>query len=99
MNNDNYEPVNKYENENKSQNKTASNSAEFQLSLTNQDIIQLKNEPMLKAKTFGTILKIIELLLKKPQDIDYISKKLKVDKKIVDLLSKYIKAQSVYEKD
>lgn len=83
----------------KSQNKTASNSAEFQLSLTNQDIIQLKNEPMLKTKTFGTILKIIELLLKKPQDIDYVSKKLKVDKKIVDLLSKYIKAQSVHEKD
>ena len=54
---------------------------------------------MLKTKTFGTILKIIELLLKKPQDIDYVSKKLKVDKKIVDLLSKYIKAQSVHEKD
>lgn len=99
LHNDNYESVNKYANENKSQNKTASNSAEFQLSLTNQDIIQLKNEPMLKTKTFGTILKIIELLLKKPQDIDYVSKKLKVDKKIVDLLSKYIKAQSVYEKD
>ena len=99
LNNDNYESVNKYANENRPQNKTAPNSAEFQLSLTNQDIIQLKNEPMLKTKTFGTILKIIELLLKKPQDIDYVSKKLKVDKQIVDLLSKYIKAQSVHEKD
>lgn len=59
--------------------------------LTVSDIDFLLRNPNLKSKTFGKILSLLYALAISKETSDSLSKKFKIDKEIVDALSKYLK--------